>query len=619
MNGIYWIFVFILVGVLAFGCSEGGGHDAGEDGDGDMPSEEGEQPQTGLSRQIYLDRLRGMWIGECLANWTGIVTEGQRREPPFYTDEDWQTDQGQPYFGDPTIDFRILDPWPADDDTNIEYVYVHLMSLNNTSMLTARQITDGWREHINNWIWVSNSRARQLMEMGVAVPASGLPSANEYTLYIDAQLTTEVFGAMAPGMPKLALEISELPIQATAHGYAAHAAQFFVLLYSLAAVADQSLSIRDQILWLVKEARRYIPETSKTQDVIEFVMSAYTEASKDGAVDDWEAVRDAVADRYQLNAQDYGYVYREWTESTVNLATGLLCLLFGEGNFRRTVQIGALSGWDSDNGAATMGGLLGLMLGAQRLAEQFPGEELSDRYDIAGTRDKLPDHAPDDPEAEDTFTLLAGRMLELVENNISVNGGSAKGDLAWDLPTLPEAVDPVQDNPLLRLSDRSANNRVRNLGGEVTVELSSGGNGDAIADGVEHDFSGRERQFDLAPILGVEGDDQDLTFAVLYDRLVEVHTIRFIEGGPIYSQEAEDERIGAFAQARVELHVDGQWREPSGGANGSEPLAPDVPFQIIDFILNEPAQADGIRLIGAPSQDHDGYVTIAELDALAAL
>ena len=203
MKGIYRIVVFILLGVLAFGCSEGAGHDAG---DGDMPSEEDEQPQTGLSRQIYLDRLRGMWIGKCLANWTGITTEGQRQEPPFYTDEDWQTDQGQPFFGDPTIDFRILDPWPADDDTNIEYVYVHLMSLHDTSMLTARQITDGWREHINDWIWVSNSRARQLMEMGVAVPASGLPSANEYTLYIDAQLTTEVFGAMAPGMPKLALE-----------------------------------------------------------------------------------------------------------------------------------------------------------------------------------------------------------------------------------------------------------------------------------------------------------------------------------------------------------------------------------------------------------------------------
>ena len=615
MNGTYWIVVFILLGVLAFGCSESGDHEAG---DGDMDSEEIEQPQTGLSRQNYLDRLRGMWIGECLANWTGITTEGQRQEPPFYTDEDWQTDQGISYFSDPTIDFRILDPWLSDDDTNIEYVYVHLMSRHDTSKLTARQITDGWRAHINDWIWVSNARARELMEMGVAVPASGLPSANEYSLYIDAQLTTEVFGAMAPGMPRLALEISELPIRATAHGYAAHAAQFFVLLYALAPLADQSLSMRDQILWLVAEASNYIPESSKTQDVIAFVLSAYTEAAKDGTLDDWEAVRDAVAERYQLNAQDHGYLYREWTESTVNFATGLLALLFGEGDFRRTVQIGTLSGWDSDNGTATMGGLLGLMLGLQRLAEQFPGEEMSDRYDMAGMRDNLPDHAPDDSVAEDNFTLLAGRMLDLVEKNISDNGGSVTDDQAWDLPVMSETVDPLQDNPLLRLSERSANNRVRNLGGQVTVELSSGGKGDAIADGVEHDFSGREWPFDLAPILGIEGGDQELSFAVRYDRPVAVHTIRFIEGGPIISEEVVDERIGAFAEARVEIRVDGQWQEPSGGASLSEPLDPDLPFQIIDFVLNEPAQANGIRLIGTPSQNDDGYVTIAELDALAA-
>ena len=591
--------------------------DPGPDvGNGDAGIDDaGPEPMLRSSRATYLDRLRGMWLGESIANWTGIVTEGQKREPPFYTDEDWQTDQGQPLFGG-TIDFVFQDPWLADDDTNIEYVYAHLMTKHDTTALTGPQIADGWRKHINGWIWVSNARARELMSYGVGVPAAGLPSANEYSLYIDAQLTTEIFGAMAPGMPRRALEIAELPIRATAHGYAAHAAQYFVLLYALGPVVDSSLSPRDQIVWLVTEALRYLPETSKTSGVVTFVLDAYRTAVDEDRLDDWEAVRDAVAQRYQLEAETHGFVYRGWTESTVNFATGLVALLFGEGNYKRTIRIGTLSGWDSDNGTATMGGLLGLMLGAERLLDEFPDTEISDQYDLWATRDELPDHTPEQP-GEDTFTLLAERALPLVEANILAGGGSVNADGSWLLPRLPPDVDPQLDNPLQRWTRRNANNRVRQAGGHVSVEVPGGVDGHAIADGVEHDFTGREQAFDLAPILGVQGAGQPLTFAVLYDEPVDVHTIRVIEGGPILFETPRDERLGAFEEMSVEIRVDGEWRTPVSGVSVSEPPDPNVPFQIIDFVLQSPTTADGVRLIATPAAETGGYATLAEIDALA--
>ncbi|MGK3994297.1 ADP-ribosylglycohydrolase family protein [Sorangium sp. So ce1024] len=369
-----------------------------------MPS----RPSIQRDRAAYAERLRAMWVGACIANWTGLRTEGVRVERPFFTDDDW----GKPLGRDgATIDFVLLDPCPADDDTDIEYVYLHLMTEAGTLFLSPERIRDGWRAHINDFIWVSNRRARDLMERGVLPPATSDPALNPESLHIDAQLTTEIFGALAPGMPELALRIADLPIRTTASGHAAHAAQFHVLLFSLAATVDPERPRSEELVRIVREARRYLPDASKAADVIDFVLAAYL-ASDDR--DDWESVRDAIALRYQEQAGTHGFVYRGFTESAINLATGTMALLFGEGSFRRTVQIGTLSGWDSDNGTATMGALVALLGEMAELQRAFPGARLPERYHVHRTRPTLPDRLPDDREAEDTFADIARRMVALI-------------------------------------------------------------------------------------------------------------------------------------------------------------------------------------------------------------
>lgn len=109
-----------------------------------------------LSRCAYAERLRAMWLGEAIANWTGLTTEGVRQDAPFYTDQDWGIDQDLSWKMDDMIDFVLQDPWLADDDTDIEYVYLHLMDQHHSPMLSADQIASGWIAHINDWIWVSN-------------------------------------------------------------------------------------------------------------------------------------------------------------------------------------------------------------------------------------------------------------------------------------------------------------------------------------------------------------------------------------------------------------------------------------------------------------------------------
>ena len=93
-----------------------------------------------ISRSDYANKLYGFWLGQCIANWTGLVTEmdkicniGVIKTGEFYTREDWgKTDQpniwsnGNPSDLSPTIDFVFVDEngtWGSDDDTDIEYMY----------------------------------------------------------------------------------------------------------------------------------------------------------------------------------------------------------------------------------------------------------------------------------------------------------------------------------------------------------------------------------------------------------------------------------------------------------------------------------------------------------------
>ncbi|MEQ8850767.1 MAG: ADP-ribosylglycohydrolase family protein [Phycisphaerales bacterium] len=585
-----------------------------------------------VHRDDYVDRLRAMWVAENIANHTGLVTELQYCDPPFLTDAHWDAGVG---LNGETLDYVFYDPWPADDDTDIEYVYVELMSQHGPR-LTRQQIADGWIAHINRFIWVSNERARMLMDRGVLPPVTGSTAASRFAPFIDAQLTTEMFGAVAPGMPHEALEIADMPIRTTAASYAVHASQFHVALYAVAATADATLPLEDRILACYDVARELIPDASKTADIADYVLTDYLDNPDP---DDWERTRDSVHLRYRLLAPDayHGFPdpdaldfrYRRCTESSLNFAAGMIALLYGQGDLRRTIAIGAMTGWDSDNGTATVAGFLGLLLGYDAVAASFPeAAPLSDRYDIFRTRDNLTDHLPDDDDAQDTFTLIAERMADIAEEAIMDAGGAVRTDGAWLLP--PDIARPA---PFAVIDARSANLEVRRLGGNVTASSSVTANPDIIygrddpkyfATGVSHDASGAEPNHGVVErrVYGCHNagltTGDPVTLTVEYSLPVLAHTVRFIEDDhfPIPDAPAEG---GWFTSLSLELKVGGMWLSPvaagAGGVAFSEPLDDATPYQQIDMALDSPVMVTGVRLTGGVG-GADAFVTAAEIDVL---
>jgi len=405
-----------------------------------------------ISRSDYQDQLYGFWLGQCIANWTGLVTEmdkigdiGEIKTGKFYTREDWGKPDHPSIWGEgvpsnlsENIDFvmkGVDSIWGADDDTDIEYMYQHLLYTNKTSLLSPEQIRDGWLKHIRaeeeNFLWVSNQTALDLMNKGMLPPDTGNPKNNENYMMIDAQLTTEIFGLFSPARPDIAIKMAYLPIRTTAYEDAAWISEYYVNLHSLASLVDAKLSLKEKINWMSLEARKGIPESSYAAKMFDFVKEQYDSGAP------WETARDNVYLRYQVNQKD-GYDITSKNlycngcfAAGINYAASIVSLLYGEGDIVETIKIGVLAGWDSDNPSATWGGLLGFMIGKEGVEKAF-GQKFSNRFNIHRTRQNFPN------EGIDTFENMAEKGVLIIDRVVQeqMKGGIDLEKNIWYIPKL---------------------------------------------------------------------------------------------------------------------------------------------------------------------------------------
>ncbi|MBT8299182.1 MAG: ADP-ribosylglycohydrolase family protein [Maribacter sp.] len=411
-----------------------------------------------VSRTEYKNKLQGFWLGQCIANWTGLVTEMDKIGIPtkdgkgagFYTSKDWgQLDQPNIWGSNDlsgTIDFlyAVEDSiWGADDDTDIEYMYQNLLYKNKTSVLTGEQIREGWLKHMmheeENFLWVSNQTALNLMIEGVVPPMTSDPKANPDYEMIDAQLTTEIFGFFAPTRPDVALKMAHLPIQTVARKNAEWISEFNVIMYSLAPLADENKATKDNLLWMATLARKRLPNDSYSAKMYDFVLDKY----QSGAT--WEEARDELHEKYQIKQED-GYLWATKDAvcngcfaAGINFGASIISLLYGEGDIKETIKIGTLAGWDSDNPTATWGGLLGFILGKEGVEKAFD-KKFANTFNIHRTRVGFPNNGID------TFEDMAKMGIYVIDRVVQeqMHGGVDLGKDVWYIPKMGLDIVPGQ-------------------------------------------------------------------------------------------------------------------------------------------------------------------------------
>ncbi|MGI6456679.1 MAG: ADP-ribosylglycohydrolase family protein [bacterium] len=371
-----------------------------------------------ITREELLDRIHAFWVGQLVGNYMGFPFENVYVEEPipFLVDR-YYTWQDDPEIKLNRQDIRGFVPMVADafegafsdDDTDIEFVTLHAVEEHGLD-LTYEEITEAWKRHINRKIWVANRTARNLMDEGLVAPDTGKKENNENWFQIDPQLVNEIWSAFYPGMTGKAAERAEWGARITNDDWGTHPTIAYGVMIS-AAFFEQDPEK------LVQMAFEAIPQEGPFYEGMQDVIRWHREFP------DWRETRKRIHEKYYRYKKGDYEAPVSVVSSLQNGLCGIMAILYGEGDFVKTVGIATSAGYDCDNQAATCGGLLGVLNGMEgipdSLTKELPlrgkwEEPFNNQY-LNYSRDNLP--------IMNKITDIVEGIAAIAEQAILENGG----------------------------------------------------------------------------------------------------------------------------------------------------------------------------------------------------
>ncbi|NNE46307.1 MAG: ADP-ribosylglycohydrolase family protein [Rhodothermales bacterium] len=368
----------------------------------------------------YRDRVLASWLGQIIGNTYGLSYEFKFLDEPG--------PDAFPYgYGEMLDRVREVDGAFSDDDTDIEYMYLLQMERHGIEP-TYEQLTEAWKHHIRTRIWAANRVALTLMHHGYEPPLTGDSLLNPRWFEIDPQLVNEIWAVTAPGMIDYAAGKTEWAARITNDSFGIEPAMHYGAMYSAAFFVSDVDS-------LIDIGTAALPDGSRFAGVVEEMKALHAMYP-----DDWQAARKELADKYFIR-QPYNRFGWEPIDAILNGAAGILALLYGEGDIQLTLDLACAIGFDADNQAATMTGLLALAGGTDVLPEAllYPLDDVewnapfNDRY-VNVTRHDMPDAS---------LTDMAARIAEQGEAVILATGGRRVGD-HYEIPVDARFIPPLE-------------------------------------------------------------------------------------------------------------------------------------------------------------------------------
>ncbi|MES2034221.1 MAG: ADP-ribosylglycohydrolase family protein, partial [Pseudomonadota bacterium] len=304
------------------------------------------------------------------------------------------------------------------------YVYLRLMEEQGVEPGYG-PLRQAWIDHVDNWVWLANRQTLALMHEGYGPPYTGREGVNADWFQIDPQLVNEIWAITAPGMVGYAAAKSAWAGRVMADGEGLGPTIAYGAMFA-AAITEPD------VRKLVDIGAAALPEGEKFRLVIADMKALHAKHPKD-----WKAARAEMAAKYYI-AQERRSIW----DANLNGACAILALLYGEGDFQRTLDLASAMGFDADNQAATLGGLLGMAQGVAGIPRVFLypvegwTEPFNDRYLNRSRRDM--------PSA--SIRDMARRTLVQAEKVVLANGGRLED--GPDGPTLVIPIDARFTPPL---------------------------------------------------------------------------------------------------------------------------------------------------------------------------
>lgn len=321
--------------------------------------------------ELY-DRVYGAWLGRCAGCLLGKPVERWTRDKIDGLAKDTNNYPISNYFSSDVPDaikqkYGIADTWgplkiygsnltgwintvdamPTDDDTN--YTILGLKVLEGAGKsFTSDDVASEWINSLPALHLMTAERVgyRNIIS-GIIPPESGWRR-NPYREWIGAQIRADIFGYVAPGNPEEAAEMAFRDAVLAQYKNGIYGEMFVAAMLAAAAVTND-------IDRIIEAGLSQIPEKSRLAEGISRVFGW----KKDGL--SWVQAIDKLHEIYdEENMHD-------WCLTTTNAMVVTLALLYCEHDFEKAIAISVHAAYDTDCNGATVGSIMGMMLGAKAL------------------------------------------------------------------------------------------------------------------------------------------------------------------------------------------------------------------------------------------------------------
>jgi hypothetical protein len=323
-------------------------------------------PLAAPAKEVRRDRIAGAWLGRCAGCLLGKPIEGVRsprlrallaragcEEIPDYL---WRLQGlGEKDYAD--LGFAALWNWrgtdcmPEDDDTNYTVTGLALVKAKGLGFSPA-DMADFWMGNIPILHTCTAERAAYRNFVNNVEPPRSASVRNPYREWIGAQIRADFFGYVALGRPELAAELAwrDACISHVKNGIYGE-----MWVAAMLAAAGVETDVRCVIEIGLGEIPARSRLTEGIRDVLRWHAAGATYV---------EAVQ-RIYGRWDENRS------HDWCHTISNAQIVATGLLYGEGDYEKAITRAVYPCFDTDCNGATVGSIMGMMLGARALPEKW--------------------------------------------------------------------------------------------------------------------------------------------------------------------------------------------------------------------------------------------------------
>lgn len=300
-------------------------------------------------RAEYIDRIYAGWLAKIIGIRLGAPVEG------------WTSDQIAEKYGE--IDGYLVDyqDFAADDDSNGPFFFVRaLREGKHFPTIQPQDVGDALLNYAgfqHGFFWFggygvsTEHTAYENLWSGIPAPRSGsiLQNGSAVAEQIGGQIFIDCWGLVCPGNEERAAQLARAAASVTHDGNGVWGGIFVAVCISHAFVERK-------IDKIIQKGLEFIPSDCAYATVVRAVTDFYAAHPQD-----WRKCLDYIR-------ADWGYDrYPGNCHIIPNTAVMILSLLYGEGDFDRTLAICCMCGWDTDCNVGNVATIMGVRGGLSEI------------------------------------------------------------------------------------------------------------------------------------------------------------------------------------------------------------------------------------------------------------